>query len=133
MKRKNYCNHLYKKRKKGNLGQKIKSVEKNELLQNDQEIANELSTIFKNTAWSLVVIENPYIINQVSDDILDLAEKCINKYQLNRSILLIKNRFNIQNLFLFHAIERNGMMRKLLNIDPKKQLLGTASNPKHWN
>ena len=50
MKRKNYCNHLYKKRKKGNLGQKIKSVEKNELLQNDQEIANELSTIFKNTA-----------------------------------------------------------------------------------
>ena len=133
MKRKNYCNHLYKKRKKGNLGQKIKPVEKNELLQNDQEIANELSTIFKNTAWSLVVIENPYIINQVSDDILDLAEKCINKYQLNRSILLIKNRFNIQNLFLFHAIERNGMMRKLLNIDPKKQLLGTASNPKHWN
>ena len=133
MKRKNYCNHLYKKKEKRKPWTKDKTSWKKRVATNDQEIANELSTIFKNTAWSLVIIEIPYIINQVSGDILDLAEKCINKYQLNPSILLIKNRFNIQNLFSFHAIERNDMMRKLLNIDPKKQLLGTASDPKRWN
>ena len=61
-----------------------------------------------------------YYINQVSNDILDPVEKCINKYKFHRSILLIKNRIKIQNLFSFHAIERNDMMRKLLKIDPKK-------------
>ena len=38
--------------------------------QNDQEIANELNT-FKNTAWSLDMNKNSYVINQVSDDVLD--------------------------------------------------------------
>ena len=34
---------------KGNLGPNIKLVEKNELIQNDQEIANKLNTFFKGT------------------------------------------------------------------------------------
>ena len=79
----------------------------------------------------LNINENPYIINQVSDDSLDPVEKCINKYKFPPSILLIKNRIKIQNLFSFHAIDRNDMMSELLKIDPKKQLLGTASHPKH--
>ena len=40
--------------------------------------------------------------------------------QFHTSILLIKNRIKIQNLFQFHAIERNDIMRELLKIDPKK-------------
>ena len=116
---------------KGNLGPNIKLVEKNELIQNDQEIANEINTVFKDTVSNLEVTESPYILNQVSDDILDPAEKCINKYKFHPSILLIKNWIKIQNLFSFHAIERNDMMKELLKIDPKKQLLGTASHPKH--
>ena len=77
-------------------------------------------------------MKNPYITNQVLDDILDPVENCINnKYQFHPSILLVKNRIIIQNLFSFHAIERKDMMRKLLNIDPKKQLLGILSHPKH--
>ena len=34
---------------KGNLGPNIKLVEKNKLIQNDQEIANKLNTFFKGT------------------------------------------------------------------------------------
>ena len=44
---------------KGNLGLNIKLVEKIELLQNDQEIANELNIFFKNIASGLEVNENP--------------------------------------------------------------------------
>ena len=40
---------------KGNLGQNISLVEKNELLQNDQEIPNELNTFFKNTVSNLEI------------------------------------------------------------------------------
>ena len=116
---------------KGDLGPNIKLVEKNELIQNDQEITNGLNTFFKYTVSNLKINENPYIINQVSDGILDPVEKCINKCKFHPSILLIKNRIKIQNLFSFHAIDRNDMMSELLKIDPKKQLLGTASHPKH--
>ena len=131
-KQKNYCSRLYKKERKnffsclnpsfvknnklfwktlkpffsnkGNLGPNIKLVKKNELLQNDQEIANELNTSFKDTDSNLEINENPYTINQVSDDILDLVQKCVNKYTFHRSILLIKNWIKIQNLFSFDAI-----------------------------
>ena len=98
------------------------------MLQNDQESANELNTFFKTTFSNLQINEN-----QVSDDILDTVEECINKYQFHPSILLIKNRINVQNLFSFHAIERNDMMRELLKIDPKKPTAGNRSwsHPKH--
>ena len=63
---------------KGNIGPNIKLIEKNLLIQNDQEIANELSTFSKDTVSNLKINENPYIINQVWDDILDPVEKYIN-------------------------------------------------------
>ena len=50
---------------KGDLGPNIKLVEKNELIQNDQEIANELNTFFKDTVKNLNINENPYITNQM--------------------------------------------------------------------
>ena len=85
---------------KGDLGPSIKLVEKSELVQNDQEIANELNTFFKDTVSNLNINENPYIINQVLDDSLDPVEKCINKYKFHPRILLIKNRIKIPN-FVF--------------------------------
>ena len=109
---------------KGDLGPNIKLVEKNELIQNDQEIANELNTFFKDTVSNLNINENPYIINQVSDDSLDPVEKCINKYKFHPSILLIKNQikncFQNENLFSFHTIDRNDMMSEFFKIDPEK-------------
>ena len=48
---------------KGNFGPNKKLVKKNELLQNDQEIADELKTFFKNTASDIEINENPFIIN----------------------------------------------------------------------
>ena len=61
----------------------------------------------------LEINENPFI--------LDPVEKCINKYKFHPSILLIKNRIKIQNLFSFHAREKNDMMRELLKVDQKKK------------
>ena len=56
------------------------SEKKSELLQNDQEIADELNIFFKNTVSNLNdIIENLCIINQVLDDILDPVKNCINK------------------------------------------------------
>ena len=102
----------------------------NKLTQNDQEIANELNNFFKDTVSNLKINENPYIINQVADDILDPTEKCINKYKFHRSILLIKNRIKIQNLFSFHAIDRNDTIKALLKINLKKATTGNSTPTK---
>ena len=100
------------------------------MTQNDQEIANELNNFFKDTVSNLKINENPYTINQVADDILDPTEKCINKYKFHRSILLIKNRIKIQNLFSFHAIDRNDTIRALLKINLKKATTGNSTPTK---
>ena len=154
-KQKSYCSRLYEKERKnffsslnpslvkdnklfwktvkpffsekGDLGPNIKLVDKNEFIQNDQEIANELNTFFKDAVSNLNINKNPYIVNQVSDDSLDPVEKCINKYKFYPSILLIKNRIKVQNLFSFHAIDRNNMMSELLKIDPKKATAGSST------
>ena len=86
---------------KRNLGQNIKLVEKHESLQNYQEIANELNTFIKSTVSNLEINENPYIINQVSDDILDAAEKCIKKYQFHPSYYLSKIGLTFKVCFHF--------------------------------
>ena len=76
-------------------------MEKNYLQQNDQEIADELNICFwKNTVSNLKINENPFIIKQVSGDILYSAEKCINFIQ---AYYLWKIGLN-QNLPSFHAI-----------------------------
>ena len=46
--------------------------------------------------------------------VLDPVEKCINQYKFHPSILRIKYRIKIQNLFSFHAIDRNDMMKNML-------------------
>ena len=44
----------------------------------------------------------------------------VNFMRVNTGWVLIKNEINIQNLFSCNAIERNDMMRELLNTDPRK-------------
>ena len=96
------------------------------MLQDHQQIADELITFFNNAVLNLEKNGNPYIIYQVSDDISDLVERCINKYQFHPSILIIKKRIRMQNSFSFYAIERVDMMRKFLSIDTKKAITGNS-------
>ena len=49
---------------KGSSGSNIKLVEKDEILQDDQKIAEELNTFFKNAVSTLDINENASIINQ---------------------------------------------------------------------
>ena len=51
---------------KGDRGSNIQLVKDNELLQDDQKIADELNTFFKNAVLNLNINENTYIINHNS-------------------------------------------------------------------
>ena len=66
---------------KGDHGSNIQLVEDNELLQDDQNIADELNTFFKNAVSNLSINENTYIINHDSGNLSDPIDKVICKYK----------------------------------------------------
>ena len=108
-KQNNYCSRLYKKERKnffnklnpsfvndnklfwktikpffsnkGSSGSNIKLVEKDEILQDDKKIAEELNTFFKNAVSTLDINENSSIINQIFLNFDDLVDRAIEMYK----------------------------------------------------
>ena len=77
---------------KGNLRSQIKLIENDELIQNDDKVAETLNTFFKNAVSTLDINENSYIVNNESSTILDPVERDIKNYEIHPSMLLIKNK-----------------------------------------
>ena len=104
-KQKNYCSKLYKKERKkffdnlkhllypisnkvtkpfftnkSTFGRNKKLIEKEEILKDDTEIAEELNLFFSNAFKSLNIAENTYITNRVSDNLKDPVTRAIEKF-----------------------------------------------------
>ena len=94
---------------KGDRGSNIQLVEDNELLKDDQKIADELNTFFKTAVSNLKIYENTYIINHDSGNLSDPLDKAICKYKFHPSILLIKSKLKYQKLFSFQPISKFDM------------------------
>ena len=73
---------------KGNLRSQIKLIENDELIQNDDKVAETLNTFFKNAVSTLDINENSYIVNNESSTILDPVQRAIKKYEIHSSKLL---------------------------------------------
>ena len=157
-KQKNFCSRLYKKERKiffnslnpsfvkdsklfwktvkpffsnkGGRGSNTQLVKDNELLQDDQKIADELNTFFKNAVSNLNINENTYIINHNSGNLSDPVDKAICKYKFHPSILLIKSKLENQKLFSFQPISKFDMEKEIQNIDLKKATTKNTISPK---
>ena len=73
----------------GNYRSQITLVEKDEVLQDDDQIAKELNKFFKNAVSTSNIKENSFITNKSLDGITDPIDKAIDKYKFHPSILLI--------------------------------------------
>ena len=146
--KKNYCSRLYKKERKEffnnlnpsfvkdnnifwktikpffsdktNLRSQIKLTENDELIQNDDKVAETLNTFFKNAVSTLDINENSYIVNNESSTILDPVEKAIKKYEIHPSILLIKNKIGNEKSFKFEAISVSDIEKEIKTLNPEK-------------
>ena len=90
---------------KGDRSSNIQLVKDNELLQDDQKIAGELNTFFRNAVSNLNMNENTYIINHNSGNLSDPVDKAICKYKFHPSILLIKSNWKIRSSFCFNPYQ----------------------------
>ena len=105
---------------KGNLRSQIKLIENDELIQNDDKVAETLNTFFKNAVSTLDINENSYIVNNESSTILDPVERDIKNYEIHPSMLLIKNKIRNQKSFKFEAISVSDIGKEIKTINPKK-------------
>ena len=100
------------------------------MLQDDQKLADELNTFFKNAVSNLTINENTYIINHNSGNLFGPVGKTICKYKFHPSILLIKSKLENQKLFSFQLISKLNMEKEIQNIDLKKATTKDTIPPK---
>ena len=82
-------------------------VEGNKLLQDDQNIANELNTFFKNAASNLNINENTYVINHDSGNFSDRVDRVSMFVSINstQAFYLSKASWKIISFFLFNSYQ----------------------------
>ena len=69
---------------KNTFGRNIKLIEKEEILKDDTEIAEELNLFFSNAVKSLNIAEHTCIANRVSDNLKDPVARDIEVIQVFR-------------------------------------------------
>ena len=98
-------------------------------MQDDQKIANELNTFFKNAVSSLKINQNTYIINKKSDNISEIVDKTICKYKFHPGILFIQSKLKNEKLFSFQHISKFDMEKEIQNIDLEKATTKNTTPP----
>ena len=115
---------------KVNYGSQIKLVEKDEVLQDDDQIAKELNKFFKNAVPTLNIKENRFITNRSSGGITDPVDKAIDKYKFHPSILLIRKHLKNHDIFSFKTVDIGDIEKEINNINPKKATTSNSIPPK---
>ena len=95
-------NHIFSN--KVNYGSKIKLVENDEVLQDDDMISKDLNEFFKNAVSILNINKNSFITNRTSDNVTDSIDKAIDKHKFHLSIPLTEQHLENHDIFPFKAI-----------------------------
>ena len=147
-KQKNYGSRFYKKerknffnrlnpffvndRKRSNHFSQTREVleVKDEILQDDQKIAEELNTFFKNAVSTLDINEDSSIINQNFQNFDDPVDRAIEMYKYHLSIILINQKIGNQNKFSFEPVTLSDVVKEINDINPNKSSSKDGIPPK---
>ena len=91
----------------------MKLTDEDEIIQNDEKVAEALNSFFENAASSLKLNENSIVINNEHKNIQNPIEKTVVKYQFHPSVLNIKNKIENTNTFRFKHIMLSNMKNEI--------------------
>ena len=97
---------------------------KDEIVQNDEKVAETLDSFFENVS-GLKFNENSFIINSEHKNIQDSIETIIVKYHFYPRILITRNKVKNTNAFRFKHIMLSNVKNVIKVLDPNK---ATAHN-----
>ena len=89
-------------------------------MQNDSEIAKQLSEFFKNAVSTLGITENSFIINKEYENISEPVQSAVVKFESYPSISLIKNKITNGNNFKFEPVSLSDIELEIRLLNPKK-------------
>ena len=84
----------------------------------DKLVSEELNNFFQNATKTFNIIENSYLTNN-ANEVLDLVDKAVFKYQNHPSILTIKNSLHVTKPFLFNEVSLADIKEELSNLSAK--------------
>ena len=105
-------------------------MEKDEILQDDTKIAEELNTFLKNAVSTLDVNENASIINQNFHNFDDPVDRAIEMYKYHSSTILINQKTGNQNKFSFEPVALSDVVKQIKGINPNKSSSKDSIPPK---
>ena len=105
-------------------------MEKDEVLQDDKKITEELNTFFKNDVSSLDINENSSIINKNFQNINNPVDRAIEMYKYHPNIILINNKVDNQNKFSFEPVALSDIVKDIKDINPIKSSTKDSIPPK---
>ena len=112
---------------KGSYNAEIKLTDEDEIIQNEEKVAETLNSFFKNAVSSLKLNVNSFAINNEHKNIQDPIENIIVKYQLHSSILIIKNKIENTNTFCFKHVD---IKNEINGLNPNKATTHNNIPPK---
>ena len=99
---------------------KITLVDDNDtMVSDDQSILEELHTFFKNATKSVNIGQNSCQTDE-SNEIEDQVKKAIFRYKNHPSIILIKNKITVPEIFVFTEASLSDIEKELSNLNTKK-------------
>ena len=105
---------------KRKISNKITLLDDNDtIVSDDQSIPEELNTFLRMLQKSLNMQQNSYITDE-SNEIKDQVKKAIFKYKNHPSIILIKNKVTVPELFVFPEASVSDNEKELSNLNTKK-------------
>ena len=115
---------------KGSYNANIKLADKDEIIQNDEKVAETLNSFLGKTVSSVKLNENSLVINNEHKNIHDTIEKIIVKYQFYPSILIIKNKIENTNTFRFKHVMLSDIKNEIKGLNPNKATTHNNIPPK---
>ena len=104
---------------KCHLNEKIIIVENDEIISNDNEVAEVLNTFFSNIVSNLSIPEYP-VNDPFIDNINDPILKAIFKYKSHPSIKAIKKVSKLDKLFNFNEVDKEEVFKEIIGLDASK-------------
>ena len=115
---------------KGSYNANIKLIDKEEITQIEENVAETLNSFFENAVSSLKLNENSFVINNEHKNIQDPIEKIIVKYQFHPSILIIKNKIENTNTFRFKHVMLSDIKNEIKGLNSNKEATHNNMPPK---
>ena len=89
------------------------------IIDNDYDVAENLNSFFKDAVSSLEIKRNSDILKNVPSNMKDLIELAICKYEVHRSILIIKDKIKPSGHFSFSHIAMSDVNREIYGVKSK--------------